>query len=87
VFHGVEVDLMEQVAGQDKEVNTNFLEHNIKKLLKSVWGIQCTAAFTHAYRSATVFFFYYFKVVHRQDFLNHFLKAVFQNGAIIQRLD
>ena len=55
VFHGVEVDLMEQVAGQDKEVNTNFLEHNIKKLLKSVWGIQCTAAFTHAYRSDFIF--------------------------------
>jgi hypothetical protein len=50
VFHGVEVDKMEQEAAGDKEVNRNFLEHNIKKLLKSVWGIPCTAAFTHAYR-------------------------------------
>ncbi len=52
---------MEQVAGQDKEVNTNFLEHNIKKLLKSVWGIQCTAAFTHAYRSDCLVLFVIFK--------------------------
>ena len=51
VFHGVEVDKMEQEAGGDKEVNRNFLEHNIKKILRSVWGIQCTAVFTHAYRS------------------------------------
>jgi hypothetical protein len=74
VFHGVEVDLMEQVAGQDKEVNTNFLEHNIKKLLKSVWGIQCTAAFTHAYRSAFIFIYFLFIIKSTQTgFLKPFL--------------
>ena len=60
VFHGVELDLMEQEVAGDKEVNKNFLEHNIKKLLKSVWGIQCSAALTHAYRPA-FFFQKYFK--------------------------
>ena len=32
-------------------MNKNFLEHNIKKLLSSDWGIECNAPFRHVFRS------------------------------------
>ena len=50
VFHGVGKDAMEQELGEDPEVNNNFLEHNIKKLLKKIWGISTKAVFVHVYR-------------------------------------
>ena len=50
VFHGVPKDSMEQEVGEDPEVNKNFLEHNIKKMLKSVWSIETSAHLTHVYR-------------------------------------
>ena len=33
-----------------KEMNKNFLEHNIKKLLSSDWGIECNSPFKHVFR-------------------------------------
>lgn len=50
VFHGVPKDKMEVEMGNDPEVNKNFLEHNLKKILKNVWGIETRAVFTHVYR-------------------------------------
>ena len=41
---------MEEEVGEDPEVNKNFLEHNIKKMLKTVWAIETSAHFTHVYR-------------------------------------
>ena len=41
-------------AGDDdhnQEMNKNFLEHNIKKLLSSDWGIECNSPFRHVFRS------------------------------------
>ena len=31
-------------------MNKNFLEHNIKKLLSSDWGIECNSPFRHVFR-------------------------------------
>ena len=33
-----------------QEMNKNFLEHNIKKLLSSDWGIECNSPFRHVFR-------------------------------------
>ena len=49
VFHGVAVDQMETMSGDD-DIKKNFLDHNIKKLLSSEWGIQCSAPFKHVFR-------------------------------------
>jgi len=50
VFHGIEKDVMEEEVGEDPEVNKNFLEHNIKRLLRTVWGVETDGTFTHVYR-------------------------------------
>ena len=49
VFHGVDVDDMEKMTG-DQDIRKNFLDHNIKKLLKSEWGIECSVPFKHVFR-------------------------------------
>ena len=50
MFHGVEKDVMEEEVGEDPEVNKNFLEHNIKRLLKNIWGVETNGIFSHVYR-------------------------------------
>ena len=50
VFHGVDVDDMERMTG-DQDIRKNFLDHNVKKLLKSEWGIECSVPFKHVFRS------------------------------------
>ena len=50
MFHGVDVDDMERMTG-DPDIRKNFLDHNIKKLLKSEWGIECCVPFKHVFRS------------------------------------
>ena len=47
VFHGIEKDAMEKSSEGDVEVEKNFLEHNIRKLLKKEWGIDFKAPFLH----------------------------------------
>ena len=47
VFHGIEKDAMEKSTEEDIEVEKNFLEHNIRKLLKKEWGIEFKANFQH----------------------------------------
>ena len=49
VFHGVVVDDMERMTG-DEDIRKNFLDHNIKNLLKSEWGIECSVPFKHVFR-------------------------------------
>ena len=49
MFHGVDVDDMERMTG-DPDIRKNFLDHNIKKLLKSEWGIECSVPFKHVFR-------------------------------------
>ena len=53
VFHGVDVDDMERMTG-DPDIRKNFLDHNIKKLLKSEWGIECSVPFKHVFRFGIV---------------------------------
>lgn len=53
VFHGVDVDDMERMTG-DQDIRKNFLDHNIKKLLKSEWGIECSVPFKHVFRFGIV---------------------------------
>ena len=53
VFHGVDVDDMERMTG-DQDIRKNFLDHNIKKLLKSEWGIECSVPFKHVFRFVIV---------------------------------
>ena len=47
VFHGIEKDTMEKTTEGDIEVEKNFLEHNIRKLLKKEWGVDFKAPFKH----------------------------------------
>ena len=47
VFHGIKKDAMEKSTEEDFEVEKNFLEHNIRKLLKKEWGIDFKAPFKH----------------------------------------
>ena len=47
VFHGIEKDAMEKSSEGDVEVEKNFLEHNIRKLLEKEWGIDFKAPFRH----------------------------------------
>ena len=47
VFHGIEKDAMEKSTEGNIEVEKNFLEHNIRKLLKKEWGIDFQAPFRH----------------------------------------
>ena len=49
VFHGVQVDDMELMS-RDEDIKKNFLDHNIKKLLKSEWDIECVRPFKHVFR-------------------------------------
>ena len=49
VFHGVQVDDMELMS-RDEDIKKNFLDHNIKKLLKSEWDIDCSRPFKHVFR-------------------------------------
>ena len=49
VFHGVQVDDMELMS-RDEDIKKNFLDHNIKKLLKSEWDIDCVRPFKHVFR-------------------------------------
>ena len=49
MFHGVLKDEMEE-GTEDEELKKNFLDHNIKKLLKNEWGIECTTPFKHVFR-------------------------------------
>merc|ERR1719189_3054704 len=44
VFHGVVVDDMERMTG-DEDIRKNFLDHNIKNLLRAEWDIECAAPF------------------------------------------
>ena len=50
VFHGVQVDDMELMS-RDEDIKKNFLDHNIKKLLKTEWDIDCSRPFKHVFRS------------------------------------
>ena len=43
-FHGVEVDKME-VSSTSQEMQRNFLEHIITRLLRKEWGIPFTGSF------------------------------------------
>ena len=47
VFHGIKKDAMEKSTEEDFEVQQNFLEHNIRKLLKKEYGIDFKAPFKH----------------------------------------
>ena len=49
VFHGVKVDDMERMTG-DEDIRKNFLDHNIKNLLRAEWDIECAAPFKHVFR-------------------------------------
>ena len=49
VFHGVQMDDMELMS-RDEDIKKNFLDHNIKKLLKSEWDIDCVRPFKHVFR-------------------------------------
>ena len=45
----LQVDDMELMS-RDEDIKKNFLDHNIKKLLKSEWDIDCGRPFKHVFR-------------------------------------
>ena len=51
VFHGVAFDKLEEETQQnDAEIKKNIIEHKIRSLIKSEWGIDCKATFKHVFR-------------------------------------
>ena len=52
VFHGIEKDTMEKNTEANQEVAKNFLEHNIRKILKKEFGVDFRAPFKHFSRYA-----------------------------------
>merc|ERR1719336_1767759 len=39
-----------ELMSRDEDIKKNFLDHNIKKLLKSEWDIDCSRPFKHVFR-------------------------------------
>ena len=39
-----------ELMSRDEDIKKNFLDHNIKKLLKSEWDIECVRPFKHVFR-------------------------------------
>lgn len=51
VFHGVEVDIMEEATDlDDDDIKKNFLDQKIRSLLAEKWDIETSASFTHVFR-------------------------------------
>ena len=51
VFHGVAFDKLEEETKQDDAaIKKNFIEHKIRSIMKSEWGIDCNASFKHVFR-------------------------------------
>ena len=51
VFHGVASDqLEEETKLDDAAIKKNFIEHKIRSIMKSEWGIDCNASFKHVFR-------------------------------------
>ena len=50
VFHGVAFDKIEEETSEDAEMKKNIIEHKIRNIMKSEWGIDCKASFKHVFR-------------------------------------
>ena len=51
VFHGVEMDIMEEAMELDDDnIKKNFLDQKIRSLLQENWDIDTTASFKHVFR-------------------------------------
>ena len=51
VFHGVAPDeLEEETKVADAAIKKNFIEHKIRSIMKTEWGIDCSASFKHVFR-------------------------------------
>ena len=51
VFHGVEMDIMEEASElDDDDIKKNFLDQKIRSLLLEKWDIDTTASFKHVFR-------------------------------------
>ena len=51
VFHGVEMDIMEEATElDDDDIKKNFLDQKIRSLLQENWDIETTASFKHVFR-------------------------------------
>ena len=73
VFHGVALDQLEEETKLDDEaIKKNFIEHKIRSIMKSEWGIDCNASFKHVFR--------YFKHVLPEH------KSICQGGQLVQKL-
>ena len=57
VFHGVAFDKIEEETNDDAEIKKNIIEHKIRNIMKSEWGIDCNASFKHVFRFQLVRFF------------------------------
>ena len=54
VFHGVEMDIMEEATElDDDDIKKNFLDQKIRSLLKENWDIETTASFKHVFRQVS----------------------------------
>ena len=51
VFHGVEVDIMEEATDlDDDDIKKNFLDQKMRSLLLEKWDIETSASFKHVFR-------------------------------------
>ena len=51
VFHGVAFDKLEEDSkDDDASIKKNLIEHKIRTVMKSEWGLDCKAAFKHVFR-------------------------------------
>ena len=51
VFHGVEMDDLEkETEMDDADIKKNLIDHKIRSMLSTEFGMECNAKFKHAFR-------------------------------------